>query len=131
MTRGRIARLGPSSAHALRGLLLVAVLLLAACTRGSATPTPTRVANPSAGGTSRTVLGPTGTERKVDAILLEILDTYTSRGEAAAEQLARESGVLGEDDLVRAEKELDQITRAHVDEIDAALGRKEAELLEV
>ena len=38
---------------------------------------------------------------------------------------------VGEDDLVRAEKELDQITRAHVDEIDAALGRKEAELLEV
>ncbi|MFN8512103.1 MAG: S8 family serine peptidase [Chloroflexia bacterium] len=101
MTRGRIARLGPAPAHALRGLLLVAVLLLAACTRGSATPTPTRVANPSASGTSRTVLGPTGTERKVDAILLEILDTYTSRGEAAAEQLARDSGVLGEDDLVR------------------------------
>ena len=38
---------------------------------------------------------------------------------------------VGEDDLVRAEKELDQITRAHVDEIDEALKRKEAELLEV
>ncbi|MCT9001573.1 ribosome recycling factor [Microbacterium memoriense] len=38
---------------------------------------------------------------------------------------------VGEDDLARAEKELDALTRAHVDEIDAALGRKEAELLEV
>ena len=38
---------------------------------------------------------------------------------------------VGEDDLVRAEKELDAVTRAHVDEIDEALKRKEAELLEV
>lgn len=38
---------------------------------------------------------------------------------------------VGEDELVRAEKELDAITRAHVDEIDDALKRKEAELLEV
>jgi len=38
---------------------------------------------------------------------------------------------VGEDELVRAEKELDALTRAHVDEIDEALKRKEAELLEV
>ena len=38
---------------------------------------------------------------------------------------------VGEDDLVRAEKELDVLTRAHVDAIDEALKRKEAELLEV
>ena len=38
---------------------------------------------------------------------------------------------VGEDDLVRAEKELDALTRAHVDAIDEALKRKEAELLEV
>lgn len=38
---------------------------------------------------------------------------------------------VGEDDLARAEKELDSLTRAHVDEIDEALKRKEAELLEV
>ena len=38
---------------------------------------------------------------------------------------------VGEDDLVRAEKELDAITRGHVDDIDEALKRKEAELLEV
>ena len=38
---------------------------------------------------------------------------------------------FGEDELSRAEKELDVLTRAHVDAIDEALKRKEAELLEV
>ncbi|KAA9086882.1 ribosome recycling factor [Microbacterium radiodurans] len=38
---------------------------------------------------------------------------------------------VGEDELVRGEKELDALTRAHVDLIDEALKRKEAELLEV
>ena len=38
---------------------------------------------------------------------------------------------FGEDELVRAEKELDALTRAHVDAIDEALKRKEADLLEV
>jgi ribosome recycling factor len=38
---------------------------------------------------------------------------------------------IGEDELVRAEKDLDALTRAHVDAIDEALKRKEAELLEV
>ncbi|HXR44320.1 MAG TPA: ribosome recycling factor [Pseudolysinimonas sp.] len=38
---------------------------------------------------------------------------------------------VGEDEIGRAEKELDALTKAHVDEIDEALKRKEAELLEV
>lgn len=38
---------------------------------------------------------------------------------------------IGEDELGRAEKELDVLTREHVDAIDEALKRKEAELLEV
>ena len=38
---------------------------------------------------------------------------------------------VGEDELARAEKELDALTRAHVDAIDDALKRKETELLEV
>ena len=38
---------------------------------------------------------------------------------------------VGEDEISRAEKELDGITKSHVDEIDEALKRKEAELLEV
>ncbi len=38
---------------------------------------------------------------------------------------------IGEDEVVRAEKELEALTRTHVDAIDDALKRKEAELLEV
>nr|WP_208379948.1 ribosome recycling factor [Microbacterium endophyticum] len=38
---------------------------------------------------------------------------------------------VGEDELSRAEKELDALTRSHVDAIDESLKRKEAELLEV
>ena len=38
---------------------------------------------------------------------------------------------VGEDEVVRAEKQLDVATRKHVDEIDDVLKHKEAELLEV
>lgn len=38
---------------------------------------------------------------------------------------------IGEDELARAEKELDVLTRVHVEAIDEALKRKETELLEV
>ena len=38
---------------------------------------------------------------------------------------------VGEDEVVRAEKQLDAATRKHVDEIDDVLKHKEAELLEV
>jgi ribosome recycling factor len=38
---------------------------------------------------------------------------------------------VGEDDLSRAEKDLESMTKANVDAIDEALRRKEAELLEV
>ncbi|NYF17150.1 ribosome recycling factor [Microbacterium sp. AK009] len=38
---------------------------------------------------------------------------------------------VGEDEISRGEKELDALTRTHVDAIDDALKRKEAELLEV
>lgn len=38
---------------------------------------------------------------------------------------------VGEDEIARGEKELDAITKNHVDAIDEALKRKESELLEV
>jgi ribosome recycling factor len=38
---------------------------------------------------------------------------------------------VGDDEVARAEKELEQVTKRHVDAIDEALVRKEAELLEV
>jgi ribosome recycling factor len=46
------------------------------------------------------------------------------------ENLVRD-GELGEDDVVRAEKELDKITHGHEADIDKALEQKEADLLEV
>jgi ribosome recycling factor len=38
---------------------------------------------------------------------------------------------VGDDDVARAEKELEALTKTHIDQIDDALKRKEAELLEV
>ncbi|MGX5679939.1 ribosome recycling factor [Schumannella luteola] len=38
---------------------------------------------------------------------------------------------VGEDEIARAEKELEAVTKSHVEAIDEALKRKEAELLEV
>lgn len=51
----------------------------------------------------------------------------------AKEELDRISkdGEAGEDDVNRAEKELEQVTRRHVDAIDDLLKHKESELLEV
>jgi len=43
----------------------------------------------------------------------------------------KKDGAVGEDEVERAEKELEAITKAHVDKIDEALKNKEAELLEV
>ncbi|MCU1527622.1 MAG: ribosome recycling factor [Frondihabitans sp.] len=38
---------------------------------------------------------------------------------------------VGDDEIARAEKELEAVTKAHIDAIDDALKKKEAELLEV
>lgn len=38
---------------------------------------------------------------------------------------------VGDDEVARAEKELESITKKHIDQVDDALVRKEAELLEV
>jgi ribosome recycling factor len=38
---------------------------------------------------------------------------------------------VGDDDVARAEKELEALTKRHIDAVDEALKRKEAELLEV
>jgi ribosome recycling factor len=48
----------------------------------------------------------------------------------ALDRLARD-GEVGEDDVARAEKELEKLTHSYVDHIDEALRAKEAELLEV
>ena len=48
-----------------------------------------------------------------------------------AMETAEKASEISADELERAEKELEKITGDHVDKIDAAFGRKEAELLEV
>ena len=45
--------------------------------------------------------------------------------------VVKKDGMAGEDDISRAEKELDSLTKKHVDAIDEALKHKESELLEV
>lgn len=47
------------------------------------------------------------------------------------DQLDALKSEVGEDEVARGEKELDALTRQHVDQVDEALVRKEAELLEV
>lgn len=51
----------------------------------------------------------------------------------AKEELDRigKDGEAGEDEVARAEKELDKLTKSHVDMIDQLLSSKESELLEV
>jgi len=46
------------------------------------------------------------------------------------DKLARD-GEVGEDDVARAEKELEKVTHTYVEQVDDALRHKEAELLEV
>lgn len=46
-------------------------------------------------------------------------------------EAAEKDGDVSKDDLERAEKELDKMTQDHVEQVDAALARKEQELLEV
>jgi ribosome recycling factor len=43
----------------------------------------------------------------------------------------KKEGLAGDDDLARAEKELEVVTKTHIDLIDDVLKRKESELLEV
>lgn len=49
----------------------------------------------------------------------------------AKDDLEALTNEVGEDDVARAEKELEALTKTHADHIDEALKRKEAELLEV
>ncbi|PJJ63577.1 ribosome recycling factor [Compostimonas suwonensis] len=49
----------------------------------------------------------------------------------AKDELDALKSEVGDDDVSRAEKELESVTKVHVDAIDDALKRKEAELLEV
>ena len=46
-------------------------------------------------------------------------------------EASEKDGDISQDDLERAEKELEKVTHEHVERIDKAFGRKESELLEI
>jgi ribosome recycling factor len=96
--------------------------------------------NPTDDGTIiRVVLPQLTQERRRDYIKLARTKAEDARVSVrnirrrAKEELDRiaKDGEAGEDDVNRAEKELEQVTKRHVDVIDDLLRHKESELLEV
>ena len=57
--------------------------------------------------------------------------TVRSLRRKAKDDLDALTSEVGEDEVARAEKELESVTKQHIDHIDEALKKKEAELLEV
>jgi ribosome recycling factor len=57
--------------------------------------------------------------------------TVRSLRRKAKDDLDALTSEVGEDEVARAEKELESLTKQHIDHIDDALKKKEAELLEV
>ena len=100
--------------------------------------TPNLGANPSNDGTIVRVTMPELTQERRK----EYVKLVRTKGEdhkvhirgirrKAKDDLDALKNEVGEDEIARGEKELDALTRAHVDAIDDALKRKETELLEV
>ena len=96
--------------------------------------------NPSNdGAVIRLAFPPLTAERRKD--LVRVVKQMAEDGRIAIRNLRRTArhdldamareGDVSEDDIARAEKELDRITHAHEAEIDKALEQKEQELLEV
>jgi ribosome recycling factor len=96
--------------------------------------------NPTDDGTHLRVVLPALTEeRRKDYVKLARTEAEDARisvrsvRRKAKDELDRlvKDGEVGEDDGTRAEKELDSLTKAHVDSIDRIVEAKEKELLEV
>ncbi len=96
--------------------------------------------NPSNDGTViRLSFPPLTEERRKEYV--KVVRHMAEEGRVAVRNLRRDArkhlegseraGEISADELERAEKELEKITHDHVEKIDAALGRKESELLEV
>ncbi len=118
---------------ALIGLILA--LVLGGCSLAqSPTATPRGAASPAVTAaearTARTIptpaglATPTGADRKIDTVLLDIAQTYQRQGRQAAEQEARDSGVLGPNDEIRLTLVLTTTDTTPVTDKIAALGGK-------
>lgn len=100
--------------------------------------TPNLGANPSNDGNIIRVTLPELTEERRKEYV-KIVRSKAEEAKVSVRNIRRKSkddldglkGEIGDDEVSRAEKELEQITKANVDAIDDALKRKEAELLEV
>jgi ribosome recycling factor len=100
--------------------------------------TPNLGANPSNDGTIIRVTLPELTEERRKEYV-KIVRSKAEEAKVSVRNVRRKAkddldalkGEIGDDEVSRAEKELEQLTKANVDAIDDALKRKEAELLEV
>ena len=99
---------------------------------------PNLGANPTNDGNLVRVTLPDLTEERRKEYV-KLVRTKAEDGKVAVRNIRRKAkddldalkSEVGEDELGRAEKELESITKSHVDAIDDALKRKEVELLEV
>jgi subtilisin family serine protease len=83
-------------------LTLMVVPLLMACTIRNSTPTPIPTpVLPSTIATPSSITLPTGNDVKIDSVLLDVAAAYNAGGQAAAEQKARETGLLNDQDELR------------------------------
>ena len=100
--------------------------------------TPNLGANPSNDGNIVRVTLPELTEERRKEYV-KIVRTKAEDAKVSVRNIRRKAkddldalkGEVGDDEVSRAEKELEQLTKSNVDAIDDALKRKEAELLEV
>ncbi len=99
---------------------------------------PNLGASPSNDGTVIRVQLPELTEERRKEYV-KVVKTKAEDGKVALRNIRRKAkddldaqkSEVGDDEVARAEKELELITKAHVDAIDEALKRKEAELLSI
>lgn len=99
---------------------------------------PNLGANPSNDGTVIRLALPELTEERRREFV-KIVKARAEDGRVAVRNLRRHAkdsfeelkGEVGEDDVARAEKELEAVTKQYIDQIDEAMKRKEAELMEV
>ncbi|QJU52870.1 ribosome recycling factor [Herbiconiux sp. KACC 21604] len=99
---------------------------------------PNLGANPTNDGTIIRVTLPELTEERRKEYV-KIVRTKAEDGKVSVRNIRRKAkddldalkSEVGDDEVARGEKELEQVTKSHVDAIDDALKRKEAELLEV
>ncbi|MGN6473483.1 MAG: ribosome recycling factor [Mycobacteriales bacterium] len=96
--------------------------------------------NPTSDGTIIRVVFPQLTEERRKE-MIKVARTKAEEGRVSIRNVRRHAkealdklakdGEVGEDDVARAEKELEKTTHGYVEQVDEALRHKEAELLEV